>query len=127
MSGSGDAGAVLANDAFASITYASGLTDRHYRGGAYGTRFQDAARRLVEKGAEEIVVVPMLVSSHSGHYGQIRYLAGETDELSESMHHHLHIARIERTDVQVPIRLASAIDDSPEAAQVLAGRALSLA
>lgn len=95
--------------------------------GARTARFQDAARRLVEKGAREIVVVPMLVSSHSSHYEQIRFLVGETDELSEVMHHHLHMAGIERADVRVPIRLSRAIDDSPEAAQVLAERALALA
>lgn len=95
--------------------------------GARTARFQDAARRLVEKGATEIVVVPLLVSSHSGHYEQIRYLVGETDELSETMHHHLHMAGIERADVRVPLRLTKAIDDSAEAAQVLAERALALA
>src|SRR5688500_18887428 len=31
-------------------------------------RFQDAAKRLEAAGAGEIVVVPLLVSSHSGHY-----------------------------------------------------------
>jgi sirohydrochlorin cobaltochelatase len=95
--------------------------------GAATHRFQDAARRLEEKGVSEIVVVPALVSSHSGHYQQIRYLAGETDTLSEQMHHHLHMGGIERADVRVPIRLTPAIDDSPEVAAVLAERALALA
>lgn len=95
--------------------------------GARDHRFQDAARRLVERGAAEIVVVPVLVSSHSGHYEQVRYLVGLTDSLSESMHHHLHMAGIERAAVGVPLRLAPAIDDAPEAAAVLAERALALA
>lgn len=95
--------------------------------GAREHRFQDAARRLVERGAGEIVVVPVLVSSHSGHYQQIRWLAGLTDSLSETMHHHLHMAGIERASVDVPLRLAPAIDDAPEAAAVLAERALALA
>lgn len=90
-------------------------------------RFQDAAPRLVDAGAREIVVVPVLVSSHSGHYEQIRYLAGETDELSETMRHHLHMSGIERASVDVPIRLAKAMDASPEVAAVLAERALALA
>jgi sirohydrochlorin ferrochelatase len=90
-------------------------------------RFQDAARKLVEKGASSIVVVPLLVSSHSGHYDQIRYLAGEPIELPEVMHHHLHMAGIERAAVDVPIRVARAIDDSPDAARVLAERALAIA
>lgn len=95
--------------------------------GATTHRFQDAARRLVERGAGEIVVVPLLVSSHSGHYEQIRFLAGQTDSLDEQMHHHLHMAGIERAAVQVPMRLTRAIDDSPEVARVLGERALALA
>lgn len=95
--------------------------------GAKTHRFQDAARRLEEKGVGKIVVVPLLVSSHSGHYQQIRYLAGQTDSLSEQMHHHLHMAGIERAAVRVPIRLTPAIDNSPEVARVLAERARSLA
>lgn len=95
--------------------------------GAREHRFQDAARRLVERGAGEIVVVPVLVSSHSGHYQQIRWLVGLTDSLSETMHHHLHMAGIERASAGVPMRLAPAIDDAPEAAAVLAERALALA
>jgi sirohydrochlorin cobaltochelatase len=95
--------------------------------GASTHRFQDAARRLEEQGVSEIVVVPVLVSSHSGHYEQIRYLTGQTDTISEQMHHHLHMAGIERADVRVPIRLTPAIDDSPEVAAVLAERALALA
>jgi sirohydrochlorin cobaltochelatase len=95
--------------------------------GARDHRFQDAARRLAERGATEIVVVPLLVSSHSGHFEQIRYLAGLTDSLSESMHHHLHMSGIERAEARVPLRLAPAIDDAPEAAAVLAERARALA
>src|SRR5690349_19710585 len=47
--------------------------------GAKAAPFQDAAKKLVDAGAKEIVVVPVLVSSHSGHYDQIRYLAGALD------------------------------------------------
>jgi sirohydrochlorin ferrochelatase len=90
-------------------------------------RFQDVVRRLADGGAREIVVLPLLVSSHSGHYEQIRWLAGETESLSETMRHHLHHAGIERPDVRVPLRLARALDDSPAMAQVLAERALALA
>lgn len=95
--------------------------------GAKSHGFQDAARKLVEKGARQIVVVPLLVSSHSGHYEQIRYLVGAVDTLSESMMHHLHMSGISRPNVNVPIRLARAIDDSPEVADVLAARARALA
>ena len=95
--------------------------------GAATHRFQDAVQRLVDAGATEIVVVPVLVSSHSGHYDQLYYLTGERDEISEVMLHHLHMSGIERSDVEVPIRLAKAMDDSPEVARVLAERALALA
>ena len=95
--------------------------------GAAEHRFQDAARRLVEQGADQIIVVPLLVSSYSGHYNQIRYLAGETDEIDDTMLHHLHMAGIERADVDVPIRLLPALDDAPEVADVLADRAKALA
>lgn len=89
-------------------------------------RFQDAASRLVERGAERIVVVPLLVSSHSSHYDQIRYLTGELDELGETMMHHLHRSGITRASTAVPIRLTRAIDDSPAVAEVLTRRALDL-
>jgi sirohydrochlorin cobaltochelatase len=95
--------------------------------GAATARFQDAARKLVAAGATQIVVVPMLVSSHSGHYEQIRYLAGEVDTLSEAMMHHLHMSGIERAQVNVPIRVARAIDDAPHVARVVAERALAMA
>ena len=95
--------------------------------GAKAARFQDVAQRLVRAGATRIVVVPVLVSSHSGHYEQIRYLAGAVDSLSESMMHHLHMAGIERAAVSVPVFLAPAIDDAPEIAAVLADRARALA
>src|SRR5688500_11686790 len=57
--------------------------------GASKARFQDAVRRLEAQGVSEIVVVPMLVSSHSGHYDQIRYLAGDSISLDATMMHHL--------------------------------------
>lgn len=89
-------------------------------------RFQDVAARLVEKGAREIVVVPLLVSSHSGHYEQIRWLVGATDTLDGEMQHHLHMAGIDRATVSVPVRMARAIDDSPQVARVLSERALAI-
>jgi sirohydrochlorin ferrochelatase len=91
------------------------------------TRFQDAVSRLQARGAREIVVVPVLISSYSGHYDQIRYLVGELDSLSEAMLHHLHMAGIERPRGEVKLRLARAIDDSPDAARIIAERARALA
>jgi sirohydrochlorin ferrochelatase len=90
---------------------------------ARATRFQDAVAKLVARGATEIVAVPLLVSSHSGHYEQIRYLARLTDSLDVVMQEHLHHGGIERSNVKVPIQVARALDDSHELARVLSDRA----
>ncbi|HYC31986.1 MAG TPA: CbiX/SirB N-terminal domain-containing protein [Gemmatimonadales bacterium] len=95
--------------------------------GARARRFQDVVRELEQKGAREIVVVPMLVSSHSGHYEQVRYLVGQRDTLDTLMQHHLHMSGIERPAGSVPLRLAPGMDDAPEIAGVLADRARALA
>ena len=87
------------------------------------TRFQDAAARLAARGAKEVVAVPLLVSSHSGHYEQIRYLSGKTDSLDAVMREHLHHAGIEPASAGVPIRVARALDDSWELARALTDRA----
>jgi sirohydrochlorin ferrochelatase len=89
--------------------------------------FQDVVAGLVEGGAAEIVVVPLLVSSHSGHYDQLRWLAGEIDSLSAYMAHHLEMAGITRPVDPSRVRLAAALDDAPELAEVLVDRALALA
>ncbi len=94
--------------------------------GAATARFQDAVAKLDAKGVSRIVVVPLLVSSHSGHYEQIRFLTGQDVQLSETMHHHLHMAGITRASSRTPIVLAPALDDSHEMARVLADRALTL-
>jgi sirohydrochlorin ferrochelatase len=87
--------------------------------------FQSAVEKLVARGAAEVVVVPLLVSSHSGHFEQIRYLAGHTDTLDAVMQEHLHHGGIERPTAKVPIRVARALDDSPELARVLTDRAMA--
>ncbi|MES2525335.1 MAG: CbiX/SirB N-terminal domain-containing protein [Gemmatimonadota bacterium] len=94
--------------------------------GAKTARFQDAVARLTAAGVNEIVVVPMLVSSHSGHYGQIRYLAGDSVALDETMMHHLHMAGIERPTPSVPMRVSKAMDDALPVARVLSDRALAM-
>lgn len=93
--------------------------------GAQTARFQDAVARLERAGVREIVVVPLLVSSYSGHYEQIRFLVGEDVTLSEVMAHHLHMSGIERPTTRVPLRLARALDDAGEMATVLSDRALA--
>jgi sirohydrochlorin cobaltochelatase len=90
-------------------------------------RFQDVAAKLEREGADEIVVVPLLISSHSGHYEQIRFLASLTDSLDATMREHLHHAGIGRASLKIPIRVARALDDSPAMARILTERALALA
>jgi sirohydrochlorin ferrochelatase len=89
--------------------------------------FQEVVAGLVEKGSAEIVIVPLFVSSYSGHYDQLRWLAGEIDSLGGYMRHHLEMAGITRPTVAAHITLAAALDDAPELADVLADRALALA
>ena len=93
---------------------------------AAATRFQDVVAHMDAKGVRSIVVVPFLVSSHSGHFDQIRYLAGDSVKLDDTMLHHLHMAGIERPAVRTPLLLAPAMDDAPQVARVLADRALAL-
>ena len=90
-------------------------------------RFQDVVKGLESKGVSSIVVVPMLVSSHSGHYDQIRWLAGENIALDTVMQHHLHMAGIARPQTRLPIQVTPAMDDAPQVARVIADRALALA
>lgn len=95
--------------------------------GAKTTRFQDAVGRLERQGARVIAVVPLLVSSYSGHYDQIRYLAGDTLRLDSAMVHHLHMGGIERPATELPLKLTRAMDDAPHVARVLLDRARALA
>jgi len=95
--------------------------------GAATHLFQDAAARLAAKGVSRIVVVPLLVSSHSEHYEQIRWLAGETDTRSALMLEHTQHAGHARAQLAIPMVVARGLDDSPAMAQVLADRGRALA
>lgn len=95
--------------------------------GAARSRFQEVVTSLEAEGVDSIVVVPMLVSSHSGHFDQIRWLAGDSVALDETMRHHLHMSGIERPRTTLPIRMRRALDDAPELSEVLTERGLSLA
>lgn len=91
------------------------------------TRFQDAVASLEAAGVDSIVVVPMFVSSHSGHFDQIRWLAGDSITLDATMQHHLHMSGIDRPRTRLPIRVRRALDDAPELAEVLSDRSLAVA
>lgn len=94
--------------------------------GAAKTRFQDVVARLEQRGVRRVVVVPMLVSSHSGHYDQIRWLVGDSITLDGDMTHHLHMSGIERPASKLPLQLTRAIDSAPELAEVLTDRARAM-
>lgn len=70
--------------------------------------------------------MPILVSSHSGHDDQIRWLAGALDTLDGEMRHHLTMAGITRPTTTVPLVVTPAMDDAPEMAHVLARRTRAL-
>jgi len=89
-------------------------------------RFQDQVAALVKQGAERVVLVPLLVSSYSGHYDQLRYLAGTLDTLDPVMAHHLHMGGLERV-TNTPMVVSKGLDDAPELARTLAERAKALA
>lgn len=89
-------------------------------------RFQDVVATLAKQGARRVIVVPALVSSFSGHYDQIRYLAGALDSLDYEMEHHLHMSGVMRPSATIPMDVTPAIDDAPELGRVLTSRALAI-
>ncbi len=89
--------------------------------------FQAMVDTLARRGATRVVIVPVLVSSHSGHYEQIRWLAGKTDSLDSEMMHHLHMSGVTRSPRGLPMTVAQAMDAAPELAVALASRVRALA
>jgi sirohydrochlorin ferrochelatase len=84
-------------------------------------RLDRVAARLDATGAERIIVLPLLVSSFSGHYEEIRYYVGERSEAP----HHAHYQPL-RTRAQLV--LAPAMDDHEVITRILADqvRAISV-
>ena len=80
-------------------------------------------RELAGRGAQDIVAVPLMVSSHGAHYRQIRYLAGEIPDWPADLSHQ-HGPRVEPP---VPVRVTTALDGAPELGQVLRDRWRALA
>jgi sirohydrochlorin cobaltochelatase len=78
---------------------------------------------LVRGGAREIVVVPLMVSSHGGHYRQIRYYAGEISSWPADLVQHGHG---EVAPPPVPMRVTAALDGAAELGDVLLDRWRSL-
>jgi len=78
--------------------------------------FQDAVNRLQRRQVGRIVVVPLLVSSHSEVFRQYEYLFGLRDEPEwPEAGKPLHL--------EVPVVMGQALDDDPALAEVLTERA----
>ncbi len=109
-------------------------------------KLSDAMQKLAAEGVSEIVVVPILVSSSSEHYSQIRAMAGVSDSsapdaaaqhsmagmksMSTAQHsmagmHDMSMAK--PAAVHVPVVVTPALDGAPAVAEVLADRARALA
>jgi sirohydrochlorin ferrochelatase len=92
----------------------------------------DAMRKLAAEGVSEIVVVPLLVSSSSEHYSQIRAMAGVPDSGASAVAarhdvagmHDMSMAK--PAGVRVPVVVTPALDGAPAVAEVLADRARAL-
>jgi sirohydrochlorin ferrochelatase len=85
---------------------------------AEGRAFQDAVNRLQRKGIDRLVVVPLLVSSHSEVFRQYAYLfrvraAGEWNEVAP-------------LQIKVPVVMGKALDDDAVVTEILLERAESL-
>ncbi|HAM40769.1 MAG TPA: hypothetical protein DDX89_04300 [Candidatus Omnitrophica bacterium] len=85
---------------------------------AEGRAFQDAVNRLQRRGIERLVVIPLLVSSHSEVFRQYAYLfgvqaVGEWNEVAP-------------LQVKVPVVMGKALDDDALVAEMLLERAARL-
>lgn len=75
-----------------------------------------AVAALVRDKAGAIIIVPLLVSSHGGHYRQIEHYAGLRDSWDGSGTRHDHpVSR-----PPVPVRVTPALDAAPELGEALA-------
>lgn len=81
--------------------------------------WQAGINRLLERGAAGIVAVPLMVSSHGGHYRQIRYYAGELSEWPAELGNHDHGPRVMPP---VPVRVTPALDGAVELGRILRDR-----
>lgn len=92
--------------------------------------YQMAVRNLCSHGAQKIIAIPLLISSHSEVYRQYQYLLGlrptpgfsSLDEGPGGMSH-LSSGPVVPLDLKVPVVLRPALDSSPVIADVLLGRA----
>ena len=74
--------------------------------------------RLQKQGISAIVIVPLFVSSHSDHFEQVRFVAGQRDDYPHSEH-----MKLEQIPADLPVVLARALDDSQQLGVILLERA----
>lgn len=83
---------------------------------------QQAYDKLVASGVEQVVVVPLFVSSFSGHAEQVRFVGGLRDDYPHAEH-----MKLTQISGPAPIAgVAGAMDDHPIVADILADRARAL-
>lgn len=80
---------------------------------------QDAYDSVVRQGATRIVVVPLLISAHSAHFEQIRFLAGQRPDYP----HAEHMALSPITGPVPIVGVTPAMNDDARIADILADRA----
>lgn len=106
----------------AAVKWQGPVATAFLMGSDAATRSWEAGvQALVKGGAREIVVVPLMVSSHGEHVTQIRYYAGEVKELPPAiaaMGHDHHGGG----PSPVPVRVTAALDAAPELGEILAAR-----
>jgi sirohydrochlorin ferrochelatase len=83
-------------------------------------RIQQAVDRLEGEGVQRILVVPLLVSSHSSVYRQYQFLLGLREDPSWPDH------PVEPIRVQATIQMGEALDASPLVGEILVERASGL-
>lgn len=84
------------------------------------------AARLDQSGAKEIVVVPLLISSFSEHYEEVRYFAGKRADLPHAEDEHGEPAAAAQLKTTTPLRLTTAMDGHPLLTRILADQARPL-
>ena len=80
------------------------------------------AARLDRAGVKRIVIVPLLVSSYSAHYEQIRYYAGKI----EHFHSHEGLTVGPPLKTKAELVVARAMDDDPLISRILADQVRSV-
>lgn len=92
---------------------------------AAGT-WDSAMAQLVRRGAATVVVVPLLISSHSGHYRDIEVRAGLREANRADTMQGMGRGATMQQAPPLPMRVTAALDSAPELGAALAERWASL-